>query len=35
MGLSNMKKNSDIMNITSTPGEGTAVELITYLEPNE
>ena len=35
MGLSNMKRNSDIMNITSTPGEGTAVELITNLEPHE
>ncbi|MDX9724854.1 MAG: anti-sigma regulatory factor [Bacteroidales bacterium] len=35
MGLSNMKRNSDKMNITSTPGEGTAVELITNLEPHE
>ena len=33
MGLSNMKKNSDFMNITSTPGEGTTVELINYLKP--
>lgn len=34
MGLSNMKKNSDIMNITSKIGEGTTVELITFFEPN-
>jgi serine/threonine-protein kinase RsbT len=32
MGLSNMKKNSDEMNISSVPGEGTRVELITYLK---
>lgn len=32
MGLSNMKKNSDIMTITSNPGKGTKVELITYLK---
>lgn len=32
MGLSNMKKNSDILNITSDPGVGTTVELITYLK---
>ncbi len=31
MGLSNMKKNSDKMKITSEPGIGTEVELITYL----
>lgn len=31
MGLSNMKKNSDLMNITSVPGEGTMVELINYI----
>lgn len=34
MGLSNMKKNTDIMNITSEPGEGTVVELINYLKPD-
>ncbi len=32
MGLSNMKKNSDSMKITSEPGVGTEVELITYLK---
>jgi anti-sigma regulatory factor (Ser/Thr protein kinase) len=31
MGLSNMKKNCDIMNIASESGIGTVVELITYL----
>lgn len=35
MGLSNMKKNSDSMQITSEPGIGTAVELTTYLNSNE
>jgi serine/threonine-protein kinase RsbT len=34
MGLSNMKKNSDSMNISSIPGEGTIVELVTYIKPN-
>ena len=34
MGLSNMKKNSDSMKITSIPGEGTIVELITYIKPD-
>jgi serine/threonine-protein kinase RsbT len=33
MGLSNMKKNSDSMKISSVPGEGTIVELITYIKP--
>lgn len=33
MGLSNMKKNSDIMNISSVPGTGTSIELITYFKP--
>ncbi len=33
MGLSNMKKNSDIMNISSIPGTGTSIELITYFKP--
>ena len=33
MGLSNMKKNSDSMKISSIPGEGTIVELITYIKP--
>ncbi len=32
MGLSNMKRNSDLMTITSEPGKGTNVELITYLK---
>jgi len=32
MGLSNMKKNSDSMKISSIPGEGTTVELITFLK---
>lgn len=32
MGLANMKKNSDFMKISSVPGEGTTVELITYLK---
>ncbi len=35
MGLSNMKRNSDIMNITSTDGSGTVVELVNYIRPNE
>lgn len=35
MGLSNMKKNSDYMKITSEPGVGTEVELITYLKADE
>jgi anti-sigma regulatory factor (Ser/Thr protein kinase) len=34
MGLANMKKNSDSMKISSVPGEGTKVELITYLTPD-
>jgi serine/threonine-protein kinase RsbT len=34
MGLSNMKRNSDSMNITSTPGGGTVVELINYIRLN-
>ncbi len=34
MGLANMKKNSDSMKISSTPGEGTIVELITYIKPD-
>jgi serine/threonine-protein kinase RsbT len=34
MGLSNMKKNSDSMNITSTPGGGTVVELVNYIRGN-
>lgn len=32
MGLSNMKRNSDFMNISSVPGEGTMVELINYIK---
>jgi serine/threonine-protein kinase RsbT len=31
LGLSNMKKNSDSMKISSIPGEGTIVELITNI----
>jgi serine/threonine-protein kinase RsbT len=34
LGLSNMRKNSDFMNITSVPGEGTVVELINYVRPD-
>lgn len=34
MGLSNMKRNCDILNITSEPGAGTNVEMITYLIPD-
>jgi anti-sigma regulatory factor (Ser/Thr protein kinase) len=34
MGLSNMKKNSDMMKISSVPGEGTIVEMTTYIKPN-
>lgn len=34
MGLSNMKKNSDEMNISSIPGEGTTVELMTLIRPD-
>jgi anti-sigma regulatory factor (Ser/Thr protein kinase) len=34
MGLSNMKKNSDSMKITSTPGGGTIVELINKIRAN-
>jgi anti-sigma regulatory factor (Ser/Thr protein kinase) len=32
MGLPNMKKNSDSMKITSVPGEGTTVELMTLIK---
>lgn len=35
MGLANMKKNSDLMSISSIPGEGTTVELITYIKSDE
>ena len=34
MGLSNMKRNSDSMKITSLPGDGTVVELINYTRVN-
>lgn len=34
MGLSNMKKNSDSMKISSIVGEGTVVELINYFKPD-
>jgi len=32
MGLPNMKKNADELKVTSKAGEGTTVELITYLK---
>jgi anti-sigma regulatory factor (Ser/Thr protein kinase) len=32
MGLANMKKNSDSMKISSIPGEGTTVELVTNIK---
>ena len=31
MGLPNIKKNADLLNITSEPGKGTRVEITTYL----
>lgn len=34
MGLSNMKKNSDSMKITSVPGDGTVVELVNDIRAN-
>ena len=34
MGLANMKKNSDSMRISSVPGEGTTVHLVTYIKSN-
>ncbi len=34
MGLSNIKKNCDILNISSEPGTGTFVEMITYFKPD-
>ena len=34
MGLANMKKNSDSMKISSVPGEGTTVQLLTYIKPH-
>jgi anti-sigma regulatory factor (Ser/Thr protein kinase) len=34
MGLANMKKNRDSLKIQSKPGEGTIVELITYIKPH-
>ena len=30
MGLSNMKRNSDVLEISSRPGEGTTVKIINY-----
>jgi serine/threonine-protein kinase RsbT len=35
MGLSNMKKNSDLMEIRSLPGKGTVVELTNYIKAND
>jgi anti-sigma regulatory factor (Ser/Thr protein kinase) len=32
MGLPNMKKNTDQLNITSEEGKGTVVEMITYIK---
>ena len=32
MGLPNMKKNADELKVTSKAGEGTTVELTTYLK---
>jgi anti-sigma regulatory factor (Ser/Thr protein kinase) len=34
MGLSNMKKNSDQMKLSSESGKGTVVEILTYLKPH-
>jgi anti-sigma regulatory factor (Ser/Thr protein kinase) len=34
MGLSNMKKNTDSMKISSIPGEGTVVELVNHISTN-
>jgi len=34
MGLSNMKKNSDLMEISSVPEKGTMVRLVNYLNRN-
>jgi serine/threonine-protein kinase RsbT len=34
MGLSNMRKNSDAMRISSVPGEGTIVEITNYTKPD-
>ena len=31
MGLPNMKKNSDMLTVTSEPGKGTCVEITTFL----
>jgi len=33
MGLPNIKRNADILNISSEPGEGTSVEIIVFLKP--
>ncbi|HAM99647.1 MAG TPA: anti-sigma regulatory factor [Marinilabiliales bacterium] len=33
MGLPNISKNADVLNITSEVGKGTKVEIITYLKP--
>ena len=34
MGLPNMKKNADILNITSQTGVGTTVEMTTFFNPD-
>jgi len=34
MGLSNMKKNSDLMEISSIPDKGTVVRLVNYIKRN-
>lgn len=33
MGLPNIKRNADILNISSEPGKGTSVEIIVFLKP--
>jgi len=35
MGLSNIKKNTDKLDIQSTINKGTVVEMITYTQPNK
>jgi anti-sigma regulatory factor (Ser/Thr protein kinase) len=35
MGLSNIKKNSDVLSITSEVGQGTCLEITTFLKKDE
>jgi anti-sigma regulatory factor (Ser/Thr protein kinase) len=35
MGLPNIKKNTDAMEISSTPGKGTVLKMVNYLKPHE